>query len=57
MRQSLTERKMMNEIKGMIDVKLNSFGLKIRKLEIDNRSLRGKIIQLEKQIENLKGEE
>ena len=57
MRQSLAERKMMNSIKGMIDVKLNSFGLKIRKLEIDNRSLRGKIIQLEKQIENLKGEE
>ena len=57
MRQSLTERKMMNAIKGMIDVKLNSFGLKIRKLEIDNRSLRGKIIQLEKQIENLKGED
>ena len=57
MRQSLAERKMMSSIKGMIDVKLNSFGLKIRKLEIDNRSLHGKIVQLEKQIKDLKGEE
>ena len=56
MRQSIAERKMMTSMKSMIDVKLNSFGLKIRRLEFDNRSLRSKVIQLEKQIKELKGE-
>ena len=37
-------------VKNEIDVKLNSFGLKIRRLEIENRSLRRKVIQLEKLI-------
>ena len=50
MRQSIAERKMMTSIKGLIDVKLNSFGLKIRKLENETRSLRGKVITLENEI-------
>ncbi len=56
MRQSIAERKMMASIKGMVDVKLNSFGLKIRKLENETRSLRGKVITLENEIKELKGE-
>tara|TARA_R100001594_G_scaffold123732_1_gene160277 strand:+ start:1994 stop:2167 length:174 start_codon:yes stop_codon:yes gene_type:complete len=51
-RQSLAEKKMMNVIKQTLDVKLNVFGLKIRKLENEVRSLRGKV----KRLEN-KGEE
>ena len=30
-----------------LDIKINSFGLKIRKLENEVRSLRGKVIRLE----------
>ena len=50
MRQSIAERKMMATIKSAIDVQLNAFGLKIRRLENENRSLRGKGIRLEKLI-------
>ena len=46
-RQSLAEKKMMNVIKQTLDVKLNVFGLKIRKLENEVRSLRGKVKKLE----------
>ncbi len=37
----------MTLIKNELDVKLNSFGLKIRRLENDVMGLRRKIIQLE----------
>ncbi len=37
-------------VKNEIDIKLNRFGLKVRRLEIENRSLRRKVIQLEKLI-------
>ena len=52
-RSNIADRKMISTIKQMIDVKLNSFGLKIRRLENENRSLRGKVMRLEKKIENL----
>ena len=44
---SIKDRKMMNQLRQEVDVKLNSFGLKIRKLENEVRSLRGKVIRLE----------
>ena len=47
---SIKDRKMLNQIKQEVDVKINSFGLKIRRLENENRSLRGKVIRLEKLI-------
>ena len=49
-RSNIADRKMISTIKQMIDVKLNSFGLKIRRLENENRSLRGKVTRLEKFI-------
>ena len=49
-RNSLQDRKLMAMVKNEIDVKLNVFGLKIRRLENDNRSLRRKVIQLENLI-------
>ena len=42
--------KMMNQIKQEVDVKINSFGLKIRRLENDNIMLKSKIIELENLI-------
>ena len=50
---SIKDRKMMNQLKQEVDVKINSFGLKIRRLENENRSLRIKVKRLEKL---LKGE-
>ena len=41
-------------INQTIDVKLNSFGLKIRRLENDRNSQRGKIIRLEQEVDILK---
>ena len=49
-RQSLAERKMMATIKGLVDVKLNAFGLKIRRLEYEMRAIRAENIQLKKLI-------
>ena len=37
-------------LKQQVDVKIASFGLKIRRLENDNRSLRVKVKRLEKLI-------
>ena len=51
---SIKDRKELNRIRQEVDVKMNSFGLKIRRLENDNIMLKSKIIELE----NLnKGEE
>ena len=50
---SIKDRKMMNRLKQEVEVKINSFGLKIRRLENENRSLRIKVKRLEKL---LKGE-
>jgi len=53
-RSNIQDRKLLQMIRNELDVKINSFGLKIRKLENEVRSLRGKVIRLE----NLnKGEE
>ena len=46
-RSSIQDRKLLQLIKNEVDVKINSFGLKIKKLENDVRSLRGKVIRLE----------
>ena len=50
-RSKIQDRKLVASIKNELDVKLNAFGLKIRRLENDIRSLRRKIIKLEKQGE------
>ena len=47
---SIKDRKMMNQIRQEVDVKLNSFGLKVRRLENENIMLRSKIIELENLI-------
>ena len=47
---SIKDRKMLNQIKQEVDVKINSFGLKIRKLENENLILKSKIIELENLI-------
>ncbi len=57
MRQSITERKMMMSIKGMIDVKLNEYGLKFRRIENEIRVLKMQNRQLKNEIKTLKGEE
>jgi len=49
-RQSLAERKMMASIKSLVDVKLNAFGLKIKRLEYEIRAIRAENIQLKKLI-------
>ena len=46
-RSSIQDRKLLQLIKNEVDVKINSFGLKIRKLENEVRSLRGKVKRLE----------
>ena len=47
---SIKERKMILTLKQQVDVKIASFGLKIRRLENDNRSLRVKVKRPEKLI-------
>ena len=47
---SIKDRKMMNQLRQEVDVKLNSFGLKIRRLENENIMLRSKVIELENLI-------
>ena len=51
---SLRDKKAINNIKQTIDVKLNSFGLKIRRLENENIILRNKVGGLENDIYSLK---
>ena len=46
----------MNQLRQEVDVKLNSFGLKIRRLENDNMLLKSKQIKLENELKELKGE-
>ncbi len=46
-KSNLQDRKLMAMVKSEIDIKLNSFGLKIRRLENDISGLRRKIIKLE----------
>ena len=51
---SLRDKKAINNIKQTMDVKLNSFGLKIRRLENENIILRNKVGGLENDIYSLK---
>tara|TARA_Y100000593_G_scaffold34527_1_gene67847 strand:+ start:135 stop:308 length:174 start_codon:yes stop_codon:yes gene_type:complete len=46
-RSRLQEKKALAIVKGELDVRLNAFGLKIRRLETEVRSLRTKIKRLE----------
>ena len=47
---SIKDRKMLNQIRQEVDVKINSFGLKIKRLENENIMIRSKIIELENLI-------
>ena len=46
-RSSLQDKKLLKMMRDELDIKINSFGLKIRRLENDVRSLSGKVIQLQ----------
>ena len=46
-RSNLQDRKLLKMMRDELDIKINSFGLKIRKLENEVRSLRGKVKRLE----------
>ena len=47
---SVKDRKELNKLRQEVDVKMNSFGLKIRRLENDNIMLKSKVIELENLI-------
>lgn len=53
-RASLQEKKALSIIRAEMDVRLNAMGLKIRRLENDRNSQRGKIIRLENEVSELK---
>ena len=46
-RSRLQDKKLIKMMRSELDIKINSFGLKIRKLENEVRSLRGKVKRLE----------
>ena len=46
-RSSLQDKKLLKMMRDELDIKINSFGLKIRRLENEVRSLSGKVIQLQ----------
>ena len=46
-RSSLQDRKLLKMMRSELDIKINSFGLKIKRLENEVRSLRGKVKKLE----------
>jgi len=46
-RSRLQDKKAIAIVKGELDVRLNAFGLKIRRLETEVRSLRAKVKRLE----------
>ena len=43
----MQNRKLLKMMSNEIDIKINSFGLKIKRLENEVRSLSGKVIQLQ----------
>tara|TARA_R100000995_G_C3397681_1_gene83398 strand:+ start:128 stop:307 length:180 start_codon:yes stop_codon:yes gene_type:complete len=55
-RSSLKDKKMMLAIK-MMDVKINEYGLKFRRIENEVRSLRKQNAQFKNEIKTLKGEQ
>ena len=46
-RSNLQDRKLLKMMRDELDIKINSFGLKIRRLENEVRSLSCKVIQLQ----------
>ena len=46
-RSSLQDKKLIKMMRSELDIKINSFGLKIRKLENEVICLRGKVKRLE----------
>ncbi len=54
MRINLQDKKLLNIIEAKLDVRINAMGLKIRRLENDRNSQRGKIIRLENEVQELK---
>tara|TARA_R100001594_G_scaffold102525_1_gene137258 strand:+ start:2615 stop:2797 length:183 start_codon:yes stop_codon:yes gene_type:complete len=56
-RAKLQDRKMMLSIKSIMDVKLNEYGLKFRRIENEIRSLKKQNTQLKNEIKTLKGEQ
>ena len=46
-RSSLQDKKLLKMMRSELDIKINSFGLKIRRLETEVMGLRRKIIKLE----------
>ena len=46
-RSSLQDKKLLKIMRSELDIKINSFGLKIKRLENEVRSLSGKVIQLQ----------
>ena len=46
-RNSFQDKKLLKMMRDELDIKINSFGLKIRRLENEVRSLRGKVKRLE----------
>ena len=46
-RSNLQDRKLLKMMRDELDIKINSFGLKIRRLENEVRSLRTKVKNLE----------
>ena len=49
-RSSLQDRKLLKMMRSELDIKINSFGLKIRRLENENIMLKSKVIELENLI-------
>tara|TARA_R100000152_G_C6720103_1_gene146247 strand:- start:388 stop:555 length:168 start_codon:yes stop_codon:yes gene_type:complete len=47
-RSSLQDKKLLQLLRKELDVTINSFGLKIKRLENDVRSLRAKVKKLQK---------
>ena len=52
--KNLADRRTIMLVKQTMDVKLNEFGLKIRRLENDRNTQRGRIIRLESEVSELK---
>ena len=46
-RSSLQDKKLLKMMRSELDIKINSFGLKIKRLENEVRSLRTKVKKLE----------
>ena len=50
-RTSLQDKRLLKMMRDELDIKINSFGLKIRRLQNEVRSLRTKVKKLENKLE------